>query len=265
MTLYFILLPAFGNEKPRIISTCPGVTEIIFYLGIEDKLVGISNHCDYPEQIKNYTKCAGMSLDIEKIISLKPDYVIMMKGFRNGEEEILKSSGIKVIALNMSDINGIVTSIKILGKKFSSEKKAKEFETELYKLEKEINRKCCLVKRPEVYIETWGNPLMTVGNESFISDLIEISGGRNIFSHIKSANIQISSEELISRNPEIIIVAYPEKIETIKSREYLKTVSALKNNKVFKIHPDFMVRPGPRILEGIKILNRYLHGNAINE
>jgi len=258
LTLYFLLVPAFGNEeKLKLISTCPAITEILYYLQLDENIIGVSNHCDYPKETKNKVKCAGMSLDLEKIISLKPDFVLIMNGFRNGEETILTSASLKVISLNLSNISQIVNSIKIIGKKFNRESLAKGFERNLKLIKDTISED--FEKPPLVYVETWGNPLMSVGNSSFISDIITAAGGKNIFSDKTQDNIQISVETILTKNPDIIIIAYPEEVKTIYKRPLFDSLNATKNKRVYKINPDLIVRPGPRILDGIlELHNKFI-------
>ena len=137
---------------------------------------------------------------------------------------------------------------------------------EVTEMKKEINgltarRKTNRAKaKPKVFIEIWNDPLLTVGNESFINELILIAGGRNIADDVRRAYVHFSSEEVIYRNPDCIILTYMSKrmpLEALKSRLGWQGIAAIRKNRVYNdIDSDTLVRPGPRLIEGLKELER---------
>lgn len=249
------------NPK-RVISLAPNITETIYELKVENKLVGVTNYCDYPPEVKLKEK-VGSLLDpnIEIITSLEPDLIFMTtEGNSKYTYLSLKSSGFKVYVANPNDINGIIRMIEnigtIMGKKGEGEKiseKIKDTE-KYYKIQKDENKilKCFMIVSL--------NPLITVNKFTYINELIELAGFTNIYSDELIEYPNVNYEDVLNKNPDYIFflcdTTKTEIVEETKSeiKNRLSIVNASKNNKIFGIDENIISRPGPRVMEGVKLL-----------
>lgn len=255
------------ENTPRIISLAPSTTEILFALGLGDQIVGVSSFCNYPPQAQNKEKVGDFSRpNIEKILFLKPDYIFCTGLEQASSVTELRRLNLKVYVADPKNIKDLFSSIRdianITGKTKEAEGLIKGMQSEI----EQINSKVKLIaesKRPKVFIEIWHEPLTTAGKGSFIDEMISLAGGVNIAYDTKRAYSIFSPEEVIRRNPECIILAYmdQEKPATLVAGRFgWKEISAVKNKRLYNdINPDILLRPGPRVVKGLKEIYKRLY------
>jgi iron complex transport system substrate-binding protein len=234
-----------------IVCLSPAHTEMIYWLGCGDKLKAVSENCNYPEQAKNLPKAGNfMYPDIEAIVKIKPEAVISGGGIQKKAIQSLESLGIRVIVLYPRSINGIIKDMEILsgilGCK-NNEEKIKQFKNSL--------GAAPAGKKVKVYAELWGNPAMGIGGNSFLNEVIERAGGENILKDAVSEFPKVSIEEIIKRQPDVIILLY-EPESGFMDRQYIKMTPAGKTGRVYSITKtdlDCALRPGPRIGRAIEV------------
>ena len=251
----------------RIISLAPSTTEILFALGLDKEIVGVSEFCNYPPKAIAKEKVGTFSQpNIEKILSLKPD-IIFCTGLEQAPlAENLKKLKLNVIISDPSTINSLLVSIAEIGKLTNKEDQAvlliKHMQESINEI-KSLAAKIPQEKRQKVFIEIWHNPLNTAGKGSFINELIELAGGSNIAYDLKTAYGTFSPELVIKRNPDCIILAYMSKSnprDELRARAGWNKISAIQHNRVYgDIDPDVLLRPGPRITEGLKEIYKKLY------
>jgi len=257
------------NTVPqRIVSLAPSNTEILFALGLGDKVVGDTEYCNYPEAAKTKPKVGGFStVDIEKVVSLRPDLVLATKIHSKTVIPALENLGIAVVALAPHSLNEILDSIALAGKITGQDKEAGEVVNDMNTRIKEITDKTQKLPpghRPRVFYVTWHDPLWTAGPGTISNDVINLAGGQNIASDI-NGDKTIDLETVINRNPEVIIVSVGmgtgEDLpwQYIKSESRLKNTQALLNGRVYKIDGDLIDRPGPRIVEALEQMAQFIH------
>lgn len=266
--LYEIALTGIvPKSKPRYISLAPSTTEILFALGLDEEIVGVSSFCNYPLKAQAKEKIGTFSQpNIEKILSLKPDIV-----FCTGLEQVsvitkLKQLNLKVCVSDPSNFKELFDSIGEIGRLVDRESRALAL-TERMKMNiEEINSKVKPIpeeKKPKVFVEIWHSPLMTAGRGSFIDELIKLAGGINIAYDTQRSYSYFSPEQVIKRNPDCIILAYMDKknpLETIRERFGWNNISAVKNQRVYNdINSDLFLRAGPRLVEGLKEIHKRLY------
>ena len=251
----------------RYISLAPSTTEILFALGLDKEIVGVSAYCNYPEQVKNKAKVGDFSNpSIEKIISLKPDYI-----FCTGLEQAPVIAQLRQLNLNAyvadpTNTEELFKSIREIGKITN---KTAEASGLIEKMSLEIAaviskvRLIAQERRVRVFIEIWHEPLMTAGYGSFVDELITLAGGINIAHDVVRPYCNYSSEKVISLNPQCIIMAYMDKetpLRLIKQRFGWDKIDAVRNERVFNdINPDILLRPGPRITKGLSEIYKRLY------
>jgi iron complex transport system substrate-binding protein len=257
------------NTVPqRIVSLAPSNTEILFALGLGDKVVGDTEYCNYPEAAKTKPKVGGFStVDTEKVVSLRPDLVLATRIHDKTIIPALENLGITVVALTPGSLNDVLDSIKLVGKITGQDKQASELVKDLSARIKEIADKTQNLspdQRPRVFYVTWHDPLWTAGTGTLSNDVISQAGGQNIASDI-TGDKTIDLETVINRDPEVIIVSVGmgtgEDLpwQYIKSESRLKNTQALLNSRVYKIDGDLIHRPGPRIVEALEQIAQFIH------
>lgn len=247
-------------EQPakRIISLAPHITESLFSAGAGDKIIGAVSYSDYPEAAKKILRVGGYpSLDLEKIISLKPDLVIVWaSGNNNKQIEKLRTFGLNIFMSEPRYPEDIAKTIRrfgvLAGTTEVAEKSYQEFLQHYNSLKKRFSKK----KKVKVFYQIWNKPIMTISGGHLISEIIELCGGENVFANLSTLTPRISLEAVLASNSEIIISggmgkARPDWVEEWRPWQQLP---AVKNEQLYFIEPALMQRVGPRILDGADIL-----------
>lgn len=242
-----------SNEPDfKIVSLSPAMTEIIFALGAEKNLVGVTTYCDYPDSAKKIYKVGDFSNpSLERILNLKPNLVVVNLPEQNRIKNQLEKFGIKTFTTSPERLEDIYKEILNLGSILNREKQADSLVNYM-----KVNINPRPWSKKKVYVEICTRPLITIGAESYLNELIEMAGGENVFSDLNKDYPVINQEQVIIRNPEIIIVLHPEEIT---NRIGWQNISAIKNKRVYKdMNQDWLMRPGPRLVLGFKEIERIL-------
>ena len=196
----------------RIISLAPSNTEILFMLGLGDRVVGVSSICNYPAEAGKKEKVGDFfAPSLEKILLLKPDLILAGGGVQKELALKLSAMGIPTITLYPKDLKEMLLDVLLTGKAAGKEAEAVKLMNSLKARIEKVKEQAKKSKHPKVYFEIWNQPVTSAGKGSFIDELITIAGGENIFSSINKTFPEVSAEEIIKRNPDIIITAYMEK------------------------------------------------------
>lgn len=241
-----------------VVCLSPGHTEMFYAIGADNVLTAVSLQCDYPEAAKAKTKAGTFQFpDVERIMKLKPDVIISAGGVQKDVIKKLEKSGAKVIVFYPKTVEMIKANLRMIGKLTGRQQQA---EAEVRKIEAAI----APVKKPakplKVYAELWVAPSMAAGGDSYVNDIITLAGGQNIFASEKSDYPKINTEEVIKRNPDVIMLFY-QPDPNYKKRVYYKNTTAGKKGNLYpltKEEIDMVLRPGPRVAEAIKKINSYL-------
>jgi iron complex transport system substrate-binding protein len=249
------------NNAKRYIITSPEVAEIICVLEGTVNIVGVTSECNYPVEIKNIEKIGNFGkVNFEKIIELEPTIV-----FTSGlEQEALASElgklDITVEKIYPHSIQEMIESIRTIGEKIDQKKRAKFIADSLQTSIQQLTDSIDSTISPKVYIEIYGDPVMSVSDRSFVGELVEIAGGDNIFSQLPRDYSRVDPEKIIEADPDIIILTYPGVTsEQIKNRKGWKMITACRNNRIYTsrdINPDLILRASPRVVKGLKILQK---------
>lgn len=239
----------------RIVSLSPAATEILFAVGAEDQIVARTNLCNYPPEAQKLPAVGGFDgklFSLEKIISFNPDFVYLTDGMHDHLIEPLTSYEIKIYiskAQSLDDVfDEIQTIAEITGHKENGIKCVESIKQEISQAAEEIKALNLSVK-PSVYWEIWNAPYMSVGNTSFLNDIMEAAGLNNIFGSLPQEYPVVSEETIIARNPDMILFSSDANMlkEDFEKRSSWKNIPAIKNGRVYSIDADLMTRPGPRV------------------
>lgn len=253
------------QDRPqRIISLAPSVTEMLFAIGLEEKVVGVTTFADYPPSALRKEKIGSITeINIEKIVKLEPDLVIAAPINKMSAINKLKDIGIKVVGFKPRTINDTITVLKKLGKITGQREETRKIVTEMYiqlaEIKNMVEDHLKNHSRPKVFYEIWNNPLTTVGEDTFIDNMIKLAGGINIGAKANGAWPQYSLEKLLLENPGVYISSphsAPHRVSVgaVKNRDEFRTIKAIKNNRIYIVDQDIISRASPRIVKGLKIL-----------
>jgi iron complex transport system substrate-binding protein len=270
------LIDGLGREvhlpspAQRIISLAPSNTEILYAIGAGSQLVGRDTFSDYPEESKQLTDIGGGfgELNTETIVALKPDLVLTADLTPTEQIQALENLGLTVYALpNPSDFDGMFDNLKTVSILTGHELQAESVITKLRERVTNINKTISLTSdRPLVFYEldiTDPNAPFTSGPGTFIDTLIRMAGGENLGSSLEGTWVQISLEELIVQDPDIIILGdftwggvTPEQVRQRAGWDVLK---AVKESKLYTFDDNLVSRPGPRLVDGLEAMAKLLH------
>ena len=258
------------DEIPeRIVSFGPSITEILFALGLGDKVVGVDDYSDYPEAAKAKARIgSAFTPSLEKIAELAPDLVLTVKHEKLNRE--LQNLGVSFMVLDPTDIDGILKNIKLMGKINGAGKRAEEL---VAQMEATISRVATRVKNaPKVRVfhlidATDLNNPWTAGPGSFVDSLTNVAGGENIAGKAMSAWIQFSVEQVVSADPEVIILPAAQGkeayivggVEALKEHPAWRSTTAVKEGRIYTVDADLISRPGPRIVQGLEEIAKIIH------
>jgi iron complex transport system substrate-binding protein len=255
--IFFISTASYAEPPKRIVSLAPSTTEILFELGLGDRIVGVTNFCDYPYEAKKKQKIGGMSNpSLEAVISLKPDVVVVATDGNPKEfEERLRSLKINTYVFKARRISELPQAVKDMGTALGVKKSADEFAKRIETSLEKYGSKKQLQKKNVLFI-VWPEPLMVAGKGTAVDDAINLLGSKNIASGVNMPYPKYSIEEIIRKSPDVIIIGkghsdMKEISSTLINR--LKNIAAVKNNKVCYVS-DSLYRLGPRIIKGIEEL-----------
>ncbi len=265
------LIDALGSEvtidkePERIISAAPNNTEIIFALGLEKRLIGRTDFCNYPAEVENIESIGVMSpLNLEKIVAMNPDLVLAYGGFGTKDIPRLRELGVKVLVIEPESIEEMLLSIGFIAKACGISDKGEGL---ISLLEERINSikdtiaTNPFVKRPKIFTGSGFETIWSPGAGTIFDELITLAGGENITGE-QEGWVPISPELVIEKQPDIIIiptgVMNPEEISKMKNdiikRPGWSQLPAVKNNHIFTVNEDLLYREGPRLVEGLELL-----------
>lgn len=262
------LIDGMGREitlekaPERIVSLSPSNTEVLFAAGAGDLVVGDTEYCDYPEEAKALPKVGGFSassISIETIISLNPDIVFSNDSGHEPVIEALEQANIKVYAVKANSFEDVYANLELVGKLTGHEAEAEQVVEQMKARIAAVEEKVATIPqedRPTVFWEIWDEPLMTSGPNTFSAQMIEIAGGINIFSDLTEDYPQVSTEEVVKRNPDVIMGpdTHGDKLiaEQLTSRPGWEGVAAIKNGRIYLIDGNSSSRPGPRLVDALE-------------
>jgi iron complex transport system substrate-binding protein len=263
-----------GSPPNRIVSTAPSITEMLYALGLGDRVVGVTIYCHYPPEATKKTKI-GTYIDpnLEAIAALKPDLVIIQKNPVQLQAK-LERLGLHVLEVKHDNIAEVFESIAAIGKAAGADRQAAELNAKLRRDLDQIHDRVAnlppttmmfVVGRAPARIED----IIVTGRASYLNDVIQVAGGRNIFTDSVAPYPKVGIEEILSRNPEVIVdmgdmtdtagVTDDQKRAVVALWNRYPSLRAVKNHRVYAVASDIFVVPGPRMIDAAREFARMLH------
>lgn len=278
--LFFLYLPLYGgtgvdsrgvsvtvpDKNVRIVSLSPGATETLYALGLRDEIVGVSDFCNYPPDFVSKKQGLGgfSTPNLEKIQAVSPHIVILTTVVPIHIKNQFDRLGIAIFVTEPESFSQLLNLIKQFGKMFNREKEAYMLISDM---KEEAGKVIYAVKTKSLapvktFIEIWYNPFYAAGRDTLPGDLVTIAGGEVIPKTGKDYP-RLSEESLLALNPEAIVLGHNIDINTfLETHVNVAGIYAIRNNKIFTPDPDEFLRPGPRVVNSMKKIARFLHPEA---
>ena len=257
----------------RIVSLAPSTTELLFALGLGDRVVGVTRFCTYPPEAKSIAQIGGFSdPNYEAILALEPDLAVLLP-LHVPHVEPLTALGIDCIVLDEGGIEEILDAITALGRKCGVSARASKLRAALGERIERVRKKVANSPRPRVLIvigrEYGAGSLVQVsiaGEKTFYNDLVEAAGGTNVYPGVTMAYPAVSAEGIIRLDPDIVLEMIPEGHGATEAerlldawRNTLPNLEAVKQNRVHIIQEDYVAVPGPRFVQLLEQAAALLH------
>lgn len=274
------LVDSMGNvvtltsPPQRIVSLAPSNTEILFAIGAGDKVVGVTDFCNYPYNFTAWIEAGNMTSigsyygpSTEPVVALNPDLVLASSGSLDAAAN-LRRLGINVLVVESKTLDGVLQDILMIGRATGNNAEASALVSSMrQRIDNVTSRVASAATTPKVYHEVWNDPLMSVGPGTFIDELITLAGGENIFHDATTSWPTVSSEAIVAKNPDVMVFPdmymgvqnFYQTIEAVKQRPGWGVINAVKNNTIYEINADIISRSGPRLVDALEELSKMIH------
>ena len=245
----------------RIISAMPSLTEILFDLGLGDRIAGVTDRCNYPQAALKKKKIGGVVLNEEMIASLDPDIIFMQGDAQSREIQRLRALGMPVFVVEPHSLKDIARSVRMIGDVTSAKDKAASIAGDIENEIKAAIKYHAQAKKNKVLVVFYGDPLVTAGKGTFIDDAVNLCGGYNIGRQGRGPYPVLSLENVISQDPDFILVAGKTNadMDQVKNNFKLKNVKAIRNGNIMLIDSDIITRPTPRLVRALKTISEFIN------
>jgi iron complex transport system substrate-binding protein len=256
-----------AKAPTRVVSLAPSITEILYAIGLNDEIVGVTEFCDYPPAAMQKPKVGYTHPNIEVIVTLQPDLVLAPRAFLRADLLAkLEQLKIPTFVVDPESFEEIPSRIQTVGRILNRSSSADGVAMTMRQRIAAIRNKMEAVAMVRVLYVLNSEPLITVGPGSYIHQVINVAGGSNIASKATVPYPHLNMETVLKEDPEIIIfpIGKAEGIPLSEQQQWLRwtSLSAVKQGRLHQIPADVLNRPGPRIVEGLEALARIIHPEA---
>lgn len=256
-----------AKAPTRVVSLAPSITEMLFALGLDEQIVGVTDFCNFPVAAKSKSKVGYTNPNLESLVALRPELIVAPREFHRANVLAkLEELKIPVLLLEATSVESIFSHIHTLGRIFDRSTEAHAMTAAMRSRMAEISRRTEHLPRIRVLYVINSQPLITVGPGSYIHQMIGLAGGLNIASEAKAPYPRLTMETVLQEDPEILL--FPRgSVETVPRSEQeawrrWTTVTAVRDNRLREVPADALNRPGPRVMEGLEALARAIHPEA---
>jgi iron complex transport system substrate-binding protein len=262
--------PAGGQTHPpqRIVSLIPSVTEMLFAMGAGPRVLGVGNFDHYPPEVETRAKVGGLiDPDIERILSLKPDLIIVY-GTQTELREQMQRAGVSIYPYEHAGLADITSTIRALGRRVGNEAAATALANRIDADIAEVRRRVAGKPRPRTLL-VFGRDSETLrgiyasGGLGFLHDMLEAAGAVNVFADVKRQSVQATSELVLARAPDVILeLRAGGSPPSLRAWDALRSIPAVRAHRIYLLTGDDMVSPGPRVVQAVRRMAEALHSDA---
>jgi iron complex transport system substrate-binding protein len=251
------------SPPSRIVSLAPNLTEILYRLGVEERIVGVTSYCDHPEAATRKPTVGDFSTPrLERLLGARPDLIVMTWNEQAYLLPRLEALGFKVAVLYPTSVRELTSVLRSLAQLFGKKPEVQGLLDSLHVVANGIR----VDHRPRVFVEICYSPLMTADDSSFVGRVVELAGGNNVAENLPRDYCAVSPEMVVQTDPEVILLLGEDCTEQeVLDRLGWSAVAAVRTGAVCAYPtPDVLVRAGPRIVRGWADLVRLLHPEVSN-
>ena len=262
-----------GTPATRIVSLVPALTEMLFALGAGPQVVGVSSYDDFPPAVKSLPRVGALiDPDMERILSLRPDFVIIY-GSQTEVQAQLERAKIRAFSYRHAGLDGVLSTIRDLGTSIGRASESDRLAREIQARLDATRMRVAKLRRPRTLLVFERDPgslrgVYTSGGVGFMHDILGVAGGTNVFADVSREAVQPSVETILARAPEVILEVRPMGVATAdieKERhawDALPSIAAVRNGRVYIATDEYLVVPGPRVAQASEAIARILHPEA---
>ncbi|HBG22887.1 MAG: ABC transporter substrate-binding protein [Syntrophaceticus sp.] len=253
-----------ANSPERIISLTPSNTEILFALGLGDRVVGVTTYCDYPEEAKEKPQIGNLEGNVEEIVAMEPDLVVAKVILNDNIVSKLRDLDIPVLCVDPESLDGVYRAIELISQVTGTESSGDKITSEMKEKIAAVEEKVASIpeaERPKVFIEVGNEPLYTAGTKTSVDEVVSLAGGINIAGDVEGYQMY-SLESVVKNNPEVILAldSYYVDVEAeIKKRSGWDTIKAVQEDNLITDVDTLLNRPGPRSADAVETIAKELY------
>ncbi|MDI3280767.1 MAG: cobalamin-binding protein [Bacillota bacterium] len=257
-----VVLPA---PPQRIVSLAPSNTELLFALGLGPRVVGVTTWCNYPPEAQKREKVGDVRVNEEKVVALRPDLVVADGNLQPEAARRLEALGLPVLVVAPRDLAGVFRALELLGRAGGREREARELATHLRARVERVQARVEALKRgrhtPPLRVLVLVDPdhLYAAGPGTFLDELVRLAGGTNVAAQAGVPWPQLSEEEIIRGDPEVILVTGGSREAVLRRRSW-RYLAAVRTGRIYELDPDRFSRSGPRLVDALEELVEVLYG-----
>ncbi len=247
----------------RIVSLAPGLTELIFSIGAGSRLVGVDRFSDYPPAARELPRVGSAThVDFERLLAARPDLVLL---WQSGSPQRLiarlRATGIAVYVSEPKHLDDIALTMERLGRLTGHEPAARAAADEFRRRQENLGSEFGRRQPLSVFYQVWGDPLITVNGTQFISEVISLCGGVNVFAGLANSAPRVSVESVLARDPQVMVAGRTSGDDAPLARwRVWPQLRAVRNRHLFYVPADLLQRPSARLLDGARLLCEQMHG-----
>jgi iron complex transport system substrate-binding protein len=262
------------NKPTRIVSLAPNLTEILFALGLGEKIAAVSNDSDYPPEAANKKRIGTFwQPNTEIIIAARPDLVVCETFLQQNEAaQVLKRAGLNVLSLRVESVDELFAAIRSIGQATGCSEKSEQLADGLKEQLDQISESSSSLGKAKVLWVIQTEPVRVAGVNTFVNEIIELAGGQNVIAPTGDQYPSISTEEIIGCNAEVIIQSAMGTEDMAKQQESAEkfwgrfvNLPAVEDRRIYVINPDTVLRLGPRVGQGVQTVAQCLRREGKQE
>jgi iron complex transport system substrate-binding protein len=257
----------FAKAPRRVLSLAPSLTEMLFAIGLDEQIVGVTNFCNYPPAAAGKPKVGYTQPNLESLLALSPD-MVAAPGELLRADVLAKLEALKVptFIFEAKSLEHVLAHIHTLGRIFERSSAADALTRHMRERIAEVSRRVQTVERKRVLYVLSTHPLITVGPNSYIHQMIELAGGINVAAGTSGAYPRLSMETVLEKDPEILVfpVGSTESVPEHEQQTWKRWtgLSAVQRHRLHVVSSDALNRPGPRVVDGLEQLAQVIHPEA---
>lgn len=246
---------AWPAKPQRIVSLSPATTEMIYAIGAQGQLVGVTHDCNYPSEAARKSQLGKFgSVNLEALIRIKPDLILVTTEMRTVLAP-LKRLNVPILAFQAPQMSAIPANLRSLGKYTAHTAGA---EKAAQAMEKELRALPPVTQKPSVFYLLWDNPLITASPSSFVGDVLSRAGGHNVVQNTQAPFPHYSLEALLKADPEVLIVPHSVADRLHFTKPPFDRLQAVRKQRILRVEDDLISRPGPRVTQAMQQISTYL-------